>query len=257
MPLAPNSLIGRALHWFTVARWRTAARRASDTDLDALAAQNQMAQRLMRPMRALNIAAESRLALPRIGSTTFAQPPGTDWSWRPKAWRVAVPERGIAPALPKTGLTDEVLIFHDSKQAEISLRQTRNMREDDLAPFSMVLEVFHFEGSYLSLVIEVPPASCEGLKRRHLVRLDAVIEREQPANIHVRLNVLNGPNTEQVLLTLPNDGPETMVEFDLAYGQLNERRAERMWIDLMIESPAMNQITFRDFTLSRYPRAEI
>jgi hypothetical protein len=38
---------------------------------------------------------------------------------------------------------------------------------------------------------------------------------------------------------------------------LNEQRAERMWVDLMIESPAMNKITFRDLNFSRYPRAEI
>ncbi len=106
-------------------------------------------------------------------------------------------------------------------------------------------------------MIEVPPASCEGLRRKHLIRLAAVIERERPSKIYARLNVKHGPNTEQVLLTLPDDKAETMVEFDLAYSQLNERRAERMWVDLIIESPAMNKITFRDLTLCRYPRAEI
>jgi hypothetical protein len=257
MLFAPHSLIGRLLHKLTVVRWRAASREAANADLTSLAAQNQMAQRLLRPLRKLSTEAESRLALPRIGSSTFPRPAGTDWSWRPKAWRISVPERGTAPAAPKTALTDEILIFHDCSRAEISLRQTRNIREDDLAPFSVVLEVFHFEGTYLSLVIEVPPSSCEGLRRRHLIQLAAVIEREQPTNIHARLNVKHGPNTEQVLLTLPNDGPETMVEFDLAYSQLNERRADRMWIDLMIETPRMNQITLRDLTLSRYPRAEI
>ncbi len=257
MHIAPHSMIGRLLNRFTVARWRTVEQQASDAELGRLAAQSEMAQRLMRPLRRLTMIADNRLALPRIGSTTFPRPPGTDWSWRPRAWRVAVAERGIAPALPKTGLTNEVLVFHDCKAAEISLRQTRNTHEDDLAPFGMALEVFHFTGSYLSLVIEVPPASCEGLQKRHLIRLAAVIDFEQPTPIHARLNVRNGPNTEQILLTLPDNHAEKMVEFDLAYSQLNEKRAERMWVDLMIEKPAMNQITFRDLTLARYPRAEI
>lgn len=257
MIFPPHGFLGRLLHRITVARWRAAARAAPQTSLIALDVQNQMAQRLIRPLRALTVEAETRLALPRIGSTTFPKPPGTDWSWRPKPWRVAVPERGTAPALTKSGLTNEVVIFHDCPATEISLRQTRNQRADDLAPFGLVLEVFHFKGSYLSLVIEVPPASCEGLKKQHLIRLATVIEKERPTRIFARLNVRHGPNTEQVLLGLPDDGPEAQVEFDLAYSQLNEQRAERMWIDLLIEAPEMNRITLRDLHLSRYPRAAI
>ena len=84
-----------------------------------------------------------------------------------------------------------------------------------------------------------------------------MITREKPINIYARLNVKNGPNVEQILLTLPHEKTQTAVEFDLAYSQLNEKRAERMWVDLMFENPAMNQITIRDLTISRYPRAEI
>jgi hypothetical protein len=250
-------MIGRFLHRRSVARWKAAAREAENTSLSNLETQSVMAQKLIRHIRDFNIEARTRLTLPRPGSTTFPRPSGTDWSWRPKAWRAALAEGGIAPALPKDSLTNEVVIFHDCKRNEISLRQSRNMREIDLSPFGIDLEVFHFEGSYLSLVIEIPRASCEGLKKRHLVRLAATIERERPTKIYARLNVKHGPNTEQILLTLPDDAEETMVEFDLAYSQLNEQRAERMWLDLMIEDPAMNKITFRDLNFSRYPRAEI
>ena len=152
---------------------------------------------------------------------------------------------------------DEMTLFHDCTESEISLTQMRNRREDDFAPFGLKLEVFHFTGSYLSLVIEVPLTSCEGLRRRHLIQLGAVIECEKPLTIYARINVKNGPNTEQILMTLPDNGTETMVEFDLAYSQLNEKRAERMWVDLMFENPGMNQITIRDLNFSRYPRAEI
>jgi hypothetical protein len=153
-------------------------------------------------------------------------------------------------------MTNELVIFHDCKSREITLRQQRNSRDIDLSPFGVALEIFHFDGSYLSLVVEVPPSSCEGLKKTHLIRLACVVERERPTRIYARLNVKHGPNTEQILLTLP-DTDEAMVEFDLAYSQLIEARAERMWIDLMIEDPAMNRITFRDLNLSRYPRADL
>jgi hypothetical protein len=257
MPFPLQDQFDRFLQRRAIKRWRKAALDVAATDLGLLDRKNELAKRTLRAVSAFKFEADSRLALPRIGSTKFPQPSGTDWAWRPKPWRAPVMPAGIAPALSKMELTNELVIFHDCKQSEVSLRQARNTRDVDLSPFGIALDVFHFDGSYLSLVIEIPQASCEGLKKRHLIRLAAVIEREKPTTIYARLNVKNGPNTEQVLLTLPDATPETMVEFDLAYSGLNERRAERMWIDLMIESPAMNKIDIRDLTLCRYPRADI
>ncbi len=257
MLFPPHGLIGRFLHRRSVARWRAATRDAASAKTADLDSSLQMARKTMRRIRDYEAEAAKRLALPRTGSTTFARPAGTDWSWRPKPWRFACPELGLAPALPKDSLTNEVVIFHDCKSREISLRQIRNMRDIDLSPYGLSLEAFHFDGSYLSLVIEVPPESCEGLRKNHLIRLAAVIEQERSTKIYARLNVKHGPNTEQILLTLPDESDETSVEFDLAYSQLIEARAERMWIDLMIEAPRMNKITFRDLNLARYPRADI
>lgn len=257
MPVPLPGPLNRFLQRRAIARWRKAVRKVPDLDLTTLERTNDAARKLHRQISNFRHEADSRLALPRIGSTTFPQPPGTDWAWRPKPWRASVTPAGLAPVLSKMELTNELVVFHDCKRAEISLRQTRNARETDLAPFGIDLQAFHFEGSYLSLVVEIPKASCEGLRKRHIMRLAAVIERERPTAIYARLNVKNGPNTEQILLTLPDEQAETVVEFDLAYSGLNEKRAERMWIDLMIESPAMNKIRFRDLTLCRYPRADI
>lgn len=249
--------ITRFLQRRSIKRWRKATRRVGDIDLVTLDKKNDAAKKLARNIQAFRIEADSRLALPRVGSDIFPQPPGTDWAWRPKPWRAAAVPAGLAPALSKMEITNELVIFHDCPHTEVSLRQTRNTHDTDLAPFGIAVESYHFAGSYLSLVIEIPKESCEGLKKRHLIRLAALIERERPSTIYARLNVKNGPNTEQILLTLPDDTPDTMIEFDLAYSGLNEKRAERMWIDLMIESPAMNKLNIRDLTLCRYLRAEI
>ncbi|MEL6838500.1 MAG: DUF6478 family protein [Pseudomonadota bacterium] len=257
MAITPHGPIGRFLHKRSLARWRKAARDASHAELIALRALRQQARQLRTPLQELSHTADARLALPRVGSTTFARPSGTDWSWRPKAWRAAFAEPGHAGATDRTPLGDELTLFHDCPLSEITMRQGRNTREDDFAPFGIQIEVFHFKGSYLSLVVEIPTDAASGLKKRHLIQLGAVIERERPVTIYARINVKNGPNTEQILLTLPDDKPETMVEFDLAYTQLNEKRAERMWVDLMFDNPAMNRITLRDLNFSRYPRAEI
>ena len=247
--------IGRFFHRRMLARWKKAAAGVDETDLAALDVQARMAHQILRDVRKFKIAADGRLALPRSGVQMLPKPAGTDWAWRPAIWQSHFPDAGRAPALPKDSLTNEVVVFHDCRTAQVAIRQTMNTREIDLCPYGLTSEVFHFDGSYLSLVIEVPPASCDNLRKDHLIRLAAMITRERPTRIDARLNVKHGANTEQILLTLPDDSEDTSVEFDLAYSQLNESRAERMWVDLMIADPAMNKITIHDLNLCRYPRA--
>ena len=141
--------------------------------------------------------------------------------------------------------------------SEITARQVRNQREEDLAPFGLRLDVFRFDGSFLSLVIDLPEQAAAGLRRTDIIRLGAIVDAEKPLEIFARLNVKHGPNTEQMVLELPIDQDEVTVEFDLAYTELNERRIERLWLDLIFEGPEMNQVTLRDLTLCRYPRAAL
>jgi hypothetical protein len=257
MAMNPNSLLGRYIQRAALARWTKSARAANNTELTTLRTLRQNARQILLPLQELSQIAETRLARPRIGSTTFPRAVGTDWSWRPMLWRAALPRRGLSPARNKAKLGDEIGIFHDCKRPEITLSQHRNLGGDDLAAYGLALEVYHFDGSFLSLVVDLPQDACVGLKKRHVLRLAAVIDREVPINIYARLNIKNGPNTEQSLLTLPAEQRETSAEFDLAYTMLNEARTEKIWIDLLFENPNMNKITIRDINICRYPRAEI
>ena len=122
------------------------------------------------------------------------------------------------------------------------------------------MDVFRFDGSFLSLVVELPEDSVQGLERRHIVRMTTVVEAEKPLEIFARLNIKNGPNVEQIVRELPinaTEADEVNVEFDLAYTKMNEKRVERMWLDLIFEGAQMNQILLRDLALTRRPRAEI
>lgn len=139
----------------------------------------------------------------------------------------------------------------------MNLRQLRNQREQDLAPFGLSMDVFRFDGSFLSLAVDIPDEACASLKKRHLIRLDTIIELEKPIEIFARLNIRHGPNTEQIVRELPLHQDDLAVEFDLAYTKLNEKRVERMWLDLIFEGPEMNQVTIRDMTFSRFPRADL
>ncbi len=238
-------------------RWSQVARAAGHANLALLSRQRRRARELRHKLNELIYVADGRLALPRIGSNSFFRPEGTDWAWRPQLWRGPLEPRGMASVQSKQGFGNEVTVFHDCRISELTLRQLRNTKEEDLAPFGLRMDVFRFDGSFLSLVLDLPDEACQNLKKRHLIRLDTIIELEKPLEIFARLNIKHGPNTEQVVRELPLNQSDVMVEFDLAYTNLNEKRVERMWIDLIFEGPEMNQVTIRELTFSRSPRAEL
>ncbi|MFT4744075.1 MAG: hypothetical protein ACI91Z_002055 [Yoonia sp.] len=252
-----ENLIVRLLHRSAIARWAKAARGATSADLDVLRDQRYRARQIRAHVDELMHVADSRLALPRIGSNAFTRPGGTEWSWRPRLWRGPLARKGMSAVPSKMDVGEEVTVFHDCKISELTLRQIRNTREADLAPFGLRMDVFRFDGSFLSVVIDAPQTACEGLQRRHIVRVNAIMEVEKPIEIFARLNIKHGPNTEQLVLELPHGQEDSMVEFDLGYSELNEKRIERMWLDLIFESPEMNQVTICDITFCRYTRAEI
>lgn len=238
-------------------RWTRAARRADKVALHVLRQHRVRARALRRQLNRVIHQADARLTLPLIGNNVFQKPLGSDWAHRPELWREQLTRQGGAAVESATEFGGETKIFHDCSVSELTFRQIRNVREEDLAPFGTSMEVFRFDGSFLSMVVELPDGASQGLTRRHLVRLEAIVELEKPLEIFARLNIKHGPNTEQVVRELPLDGTNTMVEFDLAYTNLNEKRVERMWLDLIFEDPEMNQIILRDLALSRRPRAEL
>jgi hypothetical protein len=252
-----RALKERIFHMRVLLGWSKAARNAGDAELETLRQQRQRARQLRGKLDEVTFVADSRLALPRIGSTAFPRPPGTSWSWRPNLWRGALSQRGIAGAPTRTKIGQIVSIFHDCKESEITLRQLRNAKEEDLAPFALRMDVFNFDGSFLSLVIDLPLDAAAGVSRRHVIRMNALMSIEKPLEVFARLNIKHGPNTEQILTELSLDNDDVIAEFDLAYAEINEQRVERMWLDLIFEGPAMNQVTIRDITFCRYPRAEL
>ncbi|MFG6517336.1 DUF6478 family protein [Sulfitobacter sp. 1A13496] len=247
-----GKLFSRALQ-----RWAVAARKAATADLATLRRQRSRARLLRAELNRLIHRAEDRLALPAIGASGFPKPHNADWAWRPELWRGPLATPGLSSVATKSKLGEEVTLFHDCAQSELTLRQLRNLREADLAPFGLQLDVFKFDGSFLSLVVDLPPEAITGLKRRHLFRMDTIVELEHPLEIFARLNIRHGPNTEQIVRELPAGQESISVEFDLAYSKLNEKRIEAAWVDLIFEGPEMNQVVLRDLTFSRSPRAQI
>lgn len=255
-PVQVDGVLDRIVHRRAVARWRRIADAAAALDLDALRTLRGQARALRRHIdRVLHIA-EGRLALPPTG-TAVRRPPGADWVWRPDLWSGPIPVPGFAGVETRTELGAGTTIFHDCRVSEIAARQVRNTRAADVAPFGLRLDVFGFDGSFLSLVLDLPEAGVTGLRLRHVIRVEAIVEMETSLDLFVRLNVKHGPNVEQLVRQVSGLPGAAIAEFDLAYSTINEKRVERAWIDLIFQEPEMNQILLRDVTLLRRPRAEV
>lgn len=252
-----GKLLDRYIHRKALTRWQRDARAAPEAVLSELRQQRDDARRLRSELDALILQANSRLTRPVAGSTHFPKPLGTDWSWRPELWRYPQPRPGVASAPRKARINDEATLFHDCPRQEISTRQIRNTRKHDLSPFSLAVEVFGFEGSFLSLSIELPQEAVQGLTRQHLIRVDCHIEAERPQELFARLNIRHGPNAEQVLRKLDPTGPSNSVDFDLAHLPLNERRMDKVWLDIILDNPRMNRIVLQDLTVCRHHRADL
>ena len=60
----------------------------------------------------------------------------------------------------------------------------------------MALESFQFDGSFLSLAIDLSDALCGTFAKDELIGLSGEIFAERATGFNVRLNVKHGPNTE-------------------------------------------------------------
>lgn len=250
-------LLDRIIHRSVLKRWSGLAAIVNGLDLESLRRVRSQAWALRRNLDRVIHVAENRLALPVMGSNAIRRPLGSDWAWRPMLWKGPIPVPGLSSVPGKSLICEGATVFHDCRRSELTVRQIRNTREADIAPFGLRMDVFRFDGSFLSLVIDLPEEAVNGLRMTHLLRLDAIVEMEKPLEIFARLNIKHGPNIEQVVRELPLNEEEVKVEFDLAYTKMNEKRVEKIWVDLIFEGPEMNQVILRDVTLSRRPRAEL
>jgi hypothetical protein len=201
--------------------------------------------------------ADQRLLAPVIGAALPRLPLGTDWSWRADAWRGPLSQAGLVATSDRSRISDDVSLYHDCRLGEVILRQRRSFGADDRAPFCLAIEVFGFQGTFLSLATSLPPEAVQGLKSRHLMRIDALVDTDRPLRAYARLNVKHGPNVAQLVRELPTLAGEVVVEFDLAYSKLDETRIERAWLDLIFNDAAMTGINLRDLVVSRRLRAEL
>lgn len=194
------------------------------------------------------------------GGIAAARPEECDWAERPLPWRQRLVPRGHVEVASPLPLGGGMTLFHDATRSDVSVRQQPNTGGGGGGGgpvFGLVLEVYRFDGSFVSLVQDLPDAAVSGLTLGHVIGVHLDLNTEQPVEVYARLNVQHGPNTEQIVRQVARDGSRHVAEFDLAYTKINEKRIERVWLDLIFEAPEMNRIDLADMVLLRAPRADI
>lgn len=188
-------------------------------------------------------------------ASAAALPPGTDWAWRPGPWQLPVAD--LDTVVAGASLAAGASVWHDGAPGGISLRQ--GPARD--ASRALRIETDAFGGSFLSLSLDLPAAALLGLTRSNLLRVDARAEVAPPARLYARLNVCHGPNTEVMLRHMGDGAPGTvsamLAEFDLYECPMNERRLQKIWLDLIVERPGGQPVVLHDVIVSRQLRAEV
>ncbi len=251
--LSSGSLGGKLLSR-QIRRW---GRKAETCDANALREMVSQTANLHSEIGDFLAQSKHRLRLKEARNFPTSVPSTATWTWRPDLWTGQLSLGTGEPQGAKITLSQDVTLFHDCPLAEFHYRQFRTDRTNDTAPTGLEFGVFEFDGTFLSLAIDVPDAGCSGLNRNHIVQVDLSLDLEAPIEVFARLNVQHGPNIEQLVQELNGIQSEAKFEYDLAYSNLREKEVERAWLDLIFEKPRMNQVTLRDVIFSKRPRTPL
>jgi len=241
----------------TVTRWGRAMQAPGAVSTRDLAAMRQQMLASRNRIDSLAAQAQSELLARTSGADGIDRPDQCDWAERAAPWRQRIRPRGhVRPGSPHE-IGGGVTLFHDATEADLSLRQDPAPPDIRGPAFGLVLEVYRFDGSFLSLVQDLPEAAIKGLTLNHFIAVHLRVSREQPIEIYARLNIQHGPNQEQIVRQVDIRDGVGRAEFDLAYSKINEKRLEKAWLDLILESPEMNRLSIWDMVVLRAPRADI
>ncbi|MDO5621187.1 MAG: DUF6478 family protein [Paracoccus sp. (in: a-proteobacteria)] len=242
-------------------QWRQMEEQVSGFGRARLARRMDEARTLRESLGRFLHRADERTRLSHARLADLPLPGGTDWRWRPGFLAGRVSPSGMAGPQSGDSVGELARLWHDDSDSPLILRQVANSASADMSPFALRLEVLDFKGSYLSLSVDLPVDAQQGLQKNHVLRLETDLQVERPISIYARLNVQHGPNTDELLRHLgeimPGQSNHPVTEFDLALINMNEKRLEKIWLDLIFEAPHMNAVELRDMFISRHPRAEV
>lgn len=261
MAFRPQNWVNQIARNLASAEWARLSKNVSSIRPSRLRDLREEAVVLRRDLDQFMLISGARSAFSHAELAALLLPGGTDWRWLPGIFIDRISPTGVASPVSGRELSGSAALWHDCDLAAVVARQIQNVEVTDLASFGLRIETLGFSGSFLSLAISLPPEALENLTRDHIIRLEISVQVERPINLYARLNVGNGPNTEEILRHL---GDMTLgrvsthvIEFDLAMTEMNEKRIDNIWLDLILEQPVMNSVIMREMIFSRHLRANV
>jgi len=256
------SLLSQAIDRLTahrMERWLARiARRVVAADAISLRAQRAALRRLQR-QTAITLAEIDDRA--NANQQHIVAPSGSDWSWRPRLWSSAQAgaQAGASSVLSGGPLRfgSDAAIFTDGGDGQIIARQTRMRATGDAVLFGLKLEVFDFTGTYVSVVLDLPPSAARGLTLKHHLSANLSLTAEADLQCYAVLNLASGPNKERLVAGFRPSERAIEVPFDLSKTHFDPNRLERLWVELIFEPKPMNALHVQDLTLYRSLQREI
>lgn len=189
-------------------------------------------------------------------------PAGTDWKWRPAVFTGSLPAIGVSAPESGSYVAPDLVVWHDIKDNLLSVRQIHRNQHDGLPPYGVQFDSFApRDQGYIALTFDLPAEALEDLDKNFVLRVMSVTGAALSAQIYLRLNVEHGPNIEQELRHLDKalDGKTVslITEFDLGFVEMNPRRMQKIWLDVIVERPEFNSFALRDLVVSRHLRADM
>jgi len=239
-----------------VIRWATRILRRRHRKLmttrDDLAGRwTRQARKLGRVARELEMDGDVRLATHAQRPT--ALPDDAEILHRPSILSIRQNPTGHVSPLSGAELAADVSLHHDMVPPRIVTRQIQR----DEGHHDFALEVWNVQGSFVSLALAFPSEQVAKIGRDDLIRLDYSIELDQRCDVFARLNLMHGPNTEQVVRQLDLRNAGDVLEFDVHYTAFDPTRAREIWIDLIFNTRPLNRAVIRDLVISRRPRLSL
>ena len=178
-----------------------------------------------------------------------------DWAWRPKAWSHALKRQTSKNLKSGTQIGEGLTLFHDCPIRDIVVEQSEC--PDSHAPFDISIKVGKFDGSFFSLVFDLPREAQSSMDIIHIIGISGRIKLPLDIKAFARVNVKHGPNTERVLDALTQEAGSFKVELDLGEAMIKDKAMDHAWIDIIFENPAHADVIIHDLALTRHPRFEI
>lgn len=252
-------LAATLLHKIALRMWR---RRRNDMVSGTV--EGRIARKWRKQLRELRpILAEIEREVDQTVRTNIVQATGRDilprdtsFFHRPEIFKTAIPRPGIARPNSGTPLGEGLTLHHDIPTPDFTLRQSAN-RGESPAAFGILMESYELTGTFLSLAVAFPEGEAQRTGRDDLIRLTFDISMDVPLEVFARLNLRHGPNVEQIVRELDFNATDPWVEFDVFYSKYEPKRGKDIWLDLIFQTPTMNEIHIRDLSVLRRPRLSL